>query len=1308
MSRIYVVLVILFVTVACLSQPSKNSENERPVAYAGQDIITFSGQKTTFYGSGSSPENDITFYEWDFDGDRHVDYRSTIYGPVEYSYPFPGSFQAILTVHDISGNHATDAVHVQVRSGAGPQEYATLPDKIPAKPTQIAAADETVDKYVILLNGSSEARFWNDMTFMYYDMLQNFYNFKPASIFVFNYDGLNPSGSNPDNLIDYPATKIDLDAVFTDLEQICDTNDQVFIFTTSHGYGYDGPESVYYGYLSARASVDHNDNDKDYLENDFKLRSLFTGGDYRRNHGMDNWACRKEYYTSKNSFNYYRNKYVSHFTNIYFENQGTVSDNDVFIERFVDYLKGDTNKDGYISSMSGAEYDYDGDGNPPYNPATGVYDEDDWGTIDELIDNYNYAGTSVPGNNYMLFDAGLDNHLDIDINYNINYLEADGTDTDNQGLYDGLDVNDDGDMNDWVSIDEAVMMYDGLLFDDQLAEMAARLPVQAMTFTFMNCFSGGFINDLSSTNRVIMTPTTEELSSWDNDFIRNVIWALKKSDNYNIPVDADDDNNGFISFREAFNFSAVHDPHHNETPMYDDNGDHIGHSYPVPSGGDGYFGNSVYLYQFPKPVANFQASPVSGIFPLLVHFTDRSTGFIDKWEWDFGDNASGSEQNPDHTFNYPGTYTVSLTVSGLGGSHRVVKNSLITIGYPPPVADFSAFPVSGIMPLTVQFSSLSTGFIQTWLWSFGDGVFSNQQNPLYTYNNPGNYSVNLSVVGPGGSDQLNKESYISVLYPPPAAEFTAEPTSGVIPLTVQFTNFSTGQISSYLWKFGDGDSSVTPNPTHTYTIAGSYSVSLYISGPGGNDSITKESLITVMPLAPHADFTAAPVSGPRPLIVQFTSLASGFIDLWLWKFGDGDSCATQNPVHTYTSAGSYSVSLTVNGPGGSHQLTKPDFISVTLPLPLVDFSAAPLSGPFPLTVRFTNLSSGDIHTWSWRFGDGDSSSLQNPEHTYLDSGKYTVSLQATGPGGSQELVKEYYIQVTVQPPVAEFTATPVSGYCPLTVKFENMSSGEITTCLWKFGDGDSSTLMNTEHTYRSCGKFSVSFMVSGSGGIDIKEKTDYIHVKPPKFPQISITPHAFVYYLNEEDLPIKDSLIISNLGDTTLQVSGIEATVDWISIPEPANLVLAPGLARAQVFILNNSNEFTNDIYNSNILIHSNDPDSAISIIPVVLHLATSISAVNISGVPDNYELSQNYPNPFNSSTSLLVGMPHSGHAAISIFTMQGKLIKTVLNTRLNSGYHSIAWNGTDKQNLAAPSGIYVLHFQSGNFSKNIKMILLK
>jgi PKD repeat protein len=539
------------------------------------------------------------------------------------------------------------------------------------------------------------------------------------------------------------------------------------------------------------------------------------------------------------------------------------------------------------------------------------------------------------------------------------------------------------------------------------------------------------------------------------------------------------------------------------------------------------------------PIADFFGVPSSGVAPLTVMFTDLSTNTPIKWNWSFGDDSleNATEQNPVHTYINAGTYTVSLNATNADGSDTQTREEYITAnpitvqpGLPaaaPPVADFFGIPTTGIAPLTVTFSDLTTNTPSFWNWSFGDDSLENatDQNPVHTYDKPGTYSVSLNATNADGSDSQTRGEYIkvnpvAVPLAPPVTDFSGNPTSGVAPLTVTFSDLSTNTPTSWNWSFSDDslENATEQNPVHTYAYPGTYPVSLNASNADGSDTKVWSDYITVsaIPVAPLVpellipNFTGTPTSGPAPLIVKFNDTSTGDHNLWEWNFGDGNSSSEQNPLYTYNHAGSYSVTLNVSQAGGdSVSATQEDYITVVTPLipvplnmtPLIpNFTGTPTSGPAPLIVKFNDTSTGDHNLWEWNFGDGNSSSEQNPLYTYNHAGSYSVTLNVSqADGDSVSATQEDYITVSVvplEPPVADFSGKPTSGNTPLTVTFTDVSTNTPTSWNWSFGDDslENATEQNPVHTYTSIGNYTVTLNATNAAGFNITTKTSYINV----------------------------------------------------------------------------------------------------------------------------------------------------------------------------------------------------------------------
>lgn len=231
-----------------------------------------------------------------------------------------------------------------------------------------------------------------------------------------------------------------------------------------------------------------------------------------------------------------------------------------------------------------------------------------------------------------------------------------------------------------------------------------------------------------------------------------------------------------------------------------------------------------------EPLAGFSARPSSGPAPLLVEFVDSSLGEPNSWLWDFGDDHTSTAQNPEHTYTASGLYDVSLTVSNAFGSDTHVEVAHIEVTGPAaPVAYFDASPRSGLIPLTVDFEDRSAGGPTSWAWDFGDGGGSTAQNPSHEYTTIGTYTVTLTVTNTLGSDTAVAPSYVSVFEPEaPAADFSADPTSGFAPLTVNFSDDSANAPTAWEWDFGDGGGSTVQHPDYTYTTVGMFTVTLTV------------------------------------------------------------------------------------------------------------------------------------------------------------------------------------------------------------------------------------------------------------------------------------------------------------------------------------------------------------------------------------------------------------------------------------------------------------------------------------------------
>jgi PKD repeat protein len=338
----------------------------------------------------------------------------------------------------------------------------------------------------------------------------------------------------------------------------------------------------------------------------------------------------------------------------------------------------------------------------------------------------------------------------------------------------------------------------------------------------------------------------------------------------------------------------------------------------------------------PAPEAAFSASPTDACPGETVAFSDESTGDVTSWAWTFGDGATSTDQNPTHAYAAAGTYTVSLTVTGEGGSNTAQITDYITVGV-LPTALFYVSTSTGQAPLTVDFNDTSLD-ADAWSWDFGDGATSTEQNPSHTYTDAGQYSVTFIALNDCGSDTLAIANLITVeaAAAPPVAAFSSSPAGGCVPLEVAFTDESTGDVTGWSWDFGDGASATEQNPVHLYEAAGSYDVTLIATSAGGADTLTVAGAVVVGEAA-SAAFALSDTTGAAPLAVTFTDQSTGGVTSWAWDFGDGATDTLQSPVHEYADQGVYTVTLIVSNGCSADTLVVADAVTVDAnPLSAVD------------------------------------------------------------------------------------------------------------------------------------------------------------------------------------------------------------------------------------------------------------------------------------------------------------------------------------------------------------------------------------
>lgn len=452
----------------------------------------------------------------------------------------------------------------------------------------------------------------------------------------------------------------------------------------------------------------------------------------------------------------------------------------------------------------------------------------------------------------------------------------------------------------------------------------------------------------------------------------------------------------------------------------------------------------------------------------ITQFTDLSAGGITSWSWDFGDGSPiDNAQNPSHLYATAGTYNVSLTVTNLANC-PVTLSQLVTVN-DVPIANFTN--TSTCLGQPTVFTDLTTGVPVSWAWDFGDGSpIDNNQNPTHTYGSVGNYSVQLVVAGGSGCfDSITQMIQVDSI---PTAGFTV--TSVCINDISSFSSTSLGSPNTFYWDFGDGNTDATNNPTpnHTYTTDGTYNVMLVV---GYTLSGCTDTIILPVDAYPR---TAPVFTETTPCLgfqTDLTDLTTNSPVVWTWNFGDGSPMDnTQNPSHTYTADGNYTVTLTTENSFGCVDSVQQ---TVTVyPVPTASFTFDTICEGFVTT--FTDLSVGAV-TYEWNFGDGTPVDFNpSPAHTYSSAGVYNAQLVVTNSDGCTDTIIH---AVDVNPnPISDFAASTSCLSYP--TQFADNSIGAVTW-EWYFGDGSpTDNNQNPTYTYGLDGTYNVQLVVANSFG----------------------------------------------------------------------------------------------------------------------------------------------------------------------------------------------------------------------------------
>jgi len=528
------------------------------------------------------------------------------------------------------------------------------------------------------------------------------------------------------------------------------------------------------------------------------------------------------------------------------------------------------------------------------------------------------------------------------------------------------------------------------------------------------------------------------------------------------------------------------------------------------------------------------------------------------------------------------------------------------------------------------------------------------------------------------------------------AVFTANPDS-LNANTIHFVDLSAGSPTSWFWNFGDGTSSTLQNPTHTYAGNGSYNVYLSISSATCSDSTTQMVAIGGSTTC-QAAFYSIPDSSNN-MQIMFYDMSTGSPTSWAWDFGDGTTSTLQNPVHTYASNGSYTISLSISSANCSDSTSYP--ITVGGPAPcqsVFTYASSPANG---LNIQFTDASTGSPTSWAWDFGDGSTSTAQNPSHTYASAGTYNVSLLIFG----ANCQSSSYQSVSV----SNGTGTNFSVSGVVTAGNNNLDFGLVKL-------------------YQTSGTLVDSVSLDSNGGYTFNNVAagSYLLYAIPATNSTSYATYAPTYYTNDILWSNATTLVISasqtNVNIDLAQITPVSGTG---SVSGNLGTGSKGGVSGAVINLLMNSNPVastTSDVsgdYHFNnladgtytiwveiagktttaivVTLDASNPNSDNNDF-VVTNSTVEPKTVSIDN--SNKSLSiKTYPNPVENDLNIALNLENSSRVNLEIFNLAGQLLVSE-NYDLHSGSQTLRIN---LNQLA--KGTYILKITDSNNAHTQQLI---
>jgi PKD repeat protein len=670
-------------------------------------------------------------------------------------------------------------------------------------------------------------------------------------------------------------------------------------------------------------------------------------------------------------------------------------------------------------------------------------------------------------------------------------------------------------------------------------------------------------------------------------------------------------------------------------------------------------------------------SVCQGNYIVLINGFSEAQNYL----WDTGETDSLKY------IDTAGTY--SLIVTNINGCIAYDTINVNVSGLVPNtgfIADSSCYGTNTVFTDTSNI--VLPWNIVSWDWDFGDTNTSILQNPQHQYSNYGNYIVDLIVVTDSGCIG----SFTDTIYviEPPSARFS--PINGCTRKNILFSNQSStsiGNINQWHWDFNDSwatvDTSILETPSHIFDSIGIYPIELIVTTNNGcSDTLSQDINIKK---TPEADFSLQNVCAHAPVYFSDETQTEAWENImtWQWTLGNGNSSNYSNPYQTYDTAGTYPVTLIVQSLNGCW-----DTVTKTIeifPLPSAYFTANNACATQGVSfLDSSTIGQGNISLWEWTFSDiGQTSNLQNPIMTYIDTGYHNVKLVVTSDSGC---VDYYSKDVRVYPiPIADYKLSPEYGIPPLEVEFTNFSINA-TDFTWDFGDGTIlSSIIDPTYFYLDTGLFQ-SCLIAENQYFCYDTLCKTVFVIPSYF-DIAVNSVEITDTSNNQ-IEIRCELL--NIGSRKINQLFLKGQLgNNAPIVEHWNGELLPG-------------EQTSYVFNAHFYLSSNAVSDYICVTAqVVGELADNNSSNDraCTSISNNFLVGEIYPNPSHNHIYIPIVIPESDELNINIYNTQGQIVAEIYNEKIAAGFVNIKF---DMESLL--NGVYYIVSQYQN-KEDIKKLIV-